>query len=63
MSDLDRPPEKELPKKEQDEGKTWLQAIGITFGVTFAVIAGILGVIAIVVLLVIGLILFTCSTH
>lgn len=64
MSNLDRPPEQELPKKKQeDTAKTWLQAIGITFGVTFAVLAGILAVAVIAVLLVVGLVLYTCSTH
>ncbi|MCA9610249.1 MAG: hypothetical protein KC619_31855 [Myxococcales bacterium] len=63
MSDLDRPPVHEAPPKKTDESKTWLQAIGITFGVTFAVIAGFLAVAAIVILLFVGLILFTCSSH
>ncbi|MCB9593002.1 MAG: hypothetical protein H6719_09745 [Sandaracinaceae bacterium] len=52
-----RPPEK------PDETKTWLQAIGLTFGLTFAVIGGMLAIIVVALLAFVGLVLWTCSSH
>jgi hypothetical protein len=47
------------PKRPEGQGKTWVQAIGITL----AVIGGVLGVLLVIALAVVGLVLWTCSSH